>query len=226
MLASTLSKRLRVLLTVLVAVGGLSLWLILPNGMEAQPPREGRVSLSMPGSAGSTTSMRSGKPEVRQSTNPLQATFQYKQLLDARLILIADRAGFESQPEDGKRNRWSVISPQQAPIISPAPAVSVAPPFPYQYIGRLEGFDRPIVQTAVQNAVSVPAKGGSIHSNESLTGGANPGLAIIVKADRTWVLGENEVLEGQWKIISIGANQLKVQYVALGLEQIIAMKKS
>ena len=219
-------KRMQVLLIVLLVVIGLCVWSVFSNGTPALPSLWLDSSIAPGGSTNSTSKSISRKLYARPSPNTLQTTLQYKNLIDAQLALIARRAGFEISPTDERRNRWGAVSPPQAPILSSVPPPTTAPSFPYQYIGRLEGFDRPTPQQPVNNASPATAEVGKLQAQESLRGVTGPGLAVIVKGDRTWLLGENEVLEGQWKITSIGTDQLKVQYVPLGLEQLVAMKKS
>jgi len=89
--------------------------------------------------------------------------------------------------------------PPQAASSAPSPP-PMAPPFPYQWIGRWQE----------QGAEPVSLRY----------------LAVIAGPGNTWVVKAGDVIEGQWRIDAITDTAVRVIYLPLSQTQTLAMRRS
>lgn len=123
-----------------------------------------------------------------------------------RLVLasggLSARGDFAALSETG-RKAWSAnLPPPPPPAPAPPPPPPMAPPFPYQMVGRWEE----------------PAAGASAP-------GAPVPMAVISGPTNTWVLKAGDVLDGQWRVDSVSSGAVQFTYLPLSQSQTVSMKR-
>lgn len=128
---------------------------------------------------------------------------------------------------DAARAAWGPPPPPPPPPAAARadepPPPPVAPPFPYQLVGRWEepgaalaGADAP----AARERPPAPAPAGAAPRPSAAT----TIKAVIAGPQATWVLAAGEVIDGQWRIDRVGPRGLELTYLPLQLPQTVAMK--
>jgi hypothetical protein len=97
--------------------------------------------------------------------------------------------------------------PPPKPVPPPPPPPPVAPPFPYQWVGRWqEPQAAPVAPLAAKPAARE--------------------LAVIAGPNQTWVVKVGDVIEGQWRIDAVTETSVQVTYLPLSQTQTIAMRRT
>lgn len=126
------------------------------------------------------------------------------------------RGAFEPLGEAGNAAWASKLPPPPPPPRPgppPPPPPPVAPPFPYQWVGRWQEPPPPAVQAASSGAASKPAA-------RSLD------LAVISGPNNTWVVKPGDVIEGQWRVDAVTETTVQVTYLPLSQTQTIFMRRT
>ncbi len=99
--------------------------------------------------------------------------------------------------------------PPPKPGPPPPPPPPVAPPFPYQWVGRWQE----------PSAAPVAASGADAAARSR-------DLAVITGPNNTWVVKVGDVIEGQWRIDAVTETSVQVTYLPLSQTQTISMRRT
>lgn len=243
------ARRLRPgLLVALLAVAALTLWsLSLPgdegdDGQAARPtahtrPADAQSARTAPSGAASReagpTDGWARDPRSRSSIgsrgNAHGERLSAGAVAELQAGVRRDTARWSARADwpalgDAARAAWGPPPPPPLPAATRAqepPPPPVAPPFPYQLVGRWEE----------PGAALASADGPAARERPPAPAGAapRPSAAMTIKAviagpQATWVLGAGEVIDGQWRIERVGPRSLELTYLPLQLPQTVAMK--
>lgn len=97
--------------------------------------------------------------------------------------------------------------PPPKPGPPPPPPPPVAPPFPYQWVGR---WQEPSATPAASSSKAAPSRD----------------LAVITGPNNTWVVKAGDVIEGQWRVDAVTDTTVQVTYLPLSQTQTIFMRRT
>jgi len=226
--ATPAPKRIRPgLLIALLVMLGATAWSLLQDDEPAPRHKPAtRQASRAPGSSDSANSAnstlsgarslraaRAGEGAASAAAVSASAASAALQGLTEQVARWQTRGAFDTLGEVGAAAWSSKVPPPPPPpkpVPPPPPPPPVAPPFPYQWVGR---WQEPV---GAPVAASAPSAKPADARN----------LAVITGPNQTWVVKPGDVIEGQWRIDAITDTSVQVTYLPLSQTQTISMRRT
>ncbi|WP_374592283.1 hypothetical protein [Aquabacterium sp.] len=213
-------KRIRPgLLIALLAILAATAWSLLQDDEPAPRHRQGAGKAASRQATGADPAL-SGARSLRSAraadgAAPAAAASSASAALQGLTEQVArwqTRGAFDTLGEVGNAAWSSKVPPPPPPpkhVPPPPPPPPVAPPFPYQWVGR---WQEPAAPAAPASASAKRA--------------ATRELAVITGPNQTWVVKPGDVIEGQWRIDAITDTSVQLTYLPLSQTQTISMRRT
>lgn len=222
-------KRIRPgLLIALLAMLAATAWSLLQDD-EPAPRHKAPGKVARQGDAARSADARDARPsgarslrEARATDGPAAAAAAAAgasaalQGLTEQVARWQTRGAFDTLGEGGNAAWASKVPPPPPPpkpVPPPPPPPPVAPPFPYQWVGR---WQEPVVPAAT------PAGASGVSTKKA----SSRELAVITGPNQTWVVKPGDVIEGQWRIDAITDTAVQLTYLPLSQTQTISMRRT